>query len=684
MLRWPHLRWRSNMRLSWRYCRDKWARCGSSCLYGRMHVGGSPTTLTLILSWRGLLRQLHTRRWATFVDVHRVSLRRKWSLRIGRHTIVLALLYWCRSRRRTDIFTASPAFVCIDGRLLELRSTATFDLALVVVLDHSLRLRAHVCGYCAEISTKMANVLNKVILLRDRPITRCALLCRWNLIPRLWSLGVFNCCHRLQEALLGIHHLAVRLKYAMVACLHTSEESCVIELLLPCLVFFLHILLRGRSQWSCSNQLLSVLCLPSSDLVTVASLPLAWLLGSSVTNRLCFPSQSRLLRGRWAHQASLRLNFFLPKSRRSRSTPRSTFLRRRINGSDILWPYEIRHKASHTTTRPSRASSSTSSARFQLLRPSIAEAAVPFLRIIVPDAVFISPPWEQRSNLSPLLRSLFESSNENVLFVVREVVSCWVIREHHGELLRVAMAVSINESTTSKLVLGFLIWHNRLLLHVGLVLLRLPILSFLLDTCGFFGLLEHLLDLVLTAVLVQSPAFEYGSGRCHRCVDFRTRFERLLSLKPLLFLLPSIEILAFFPPPSVLVHERLLGVILHSLIIVQLSLQDVQCILFRFKIFFVAFLKDRGIVKQMSSVFDEVRKRDGFRTRPADPANAFDRAIAATNGDLVVIVALGCEEVRSIGTIRGPSRMWQHMLMLGDGRVVDVHIALLAHLLDSL
>lgn len=104
------------------------------------------------------------------IDIHGVSVGCDVPLDSGTWVIVLALVYGGWRRWRSHVLTTLPACVGEEGGFFEVGTISTIYLTLVMILNHSLRLGAHVSSDSSEVGTKVPDVLHKVTLLGHRPI----------------------------------------------------------------------------------------------------------------------------------------------------------------------------------------------------------------------------------------------------------------------------------------------------------------------------------------------------------------------------------------------------------------------------------------------------------------------------------------------------------------------------------
>ena len=104
------------------------------------------------------------------VDIHGVSMGCDVSLNSGAWVVVLALVYGSRRRWRSHVLTTLPACIGEKSGFFEISTISTINLTLVVILNHCLRLGAHVSSDSSEVGTKVPDVLHKITLLGHRPI----------------------------------------------------------------------------------------------------------------------------------------------------------------------------------------------------------------------------------------------------------------------------------------------------------------------------------------------------------------------------------------------------------------------------------------------------------------------------------------------------------------------------------
>ena len=95
-----------------------------------------------------------------------------------RCVIILALLNRGWGWSWFHILATCSSLICLVRSLLKFRSIAEINLTSKVILDHCPCLCLHVCCDSSKVSTKMANILDKTLLLRYGPIARYALYCR--------------------------------------------------------------------------------------------------------------------------------------------------------------------------------------------------------------------------------------------------------------------------------------------------------------------------------------------------------------------------------------------------------------------------------------------------------------------------------------------------------------------------
>jgi hypothetical protein len=90
--------------------------------------------------------------------------------------VVLAFVDGGWSWWRAHVLATLAAGVRNNGRFFKISAVSTINLALIMILNHCLRLGSHVGSDGSEVRAKVRNVLDKIALFWYRPIARCAWL----------------------------------------------------------------------------------------------------------------------------------------------------------------------------------------------------------------------------------------------------------------------------------------------------------------------------------------------------------------------------------------------------------------------------------------------------------------------------------------------------------------------------
>lgn len=117
-----------------------------------------------------MLGSLWLRHRHCIVDIHGVSMGCNVPLNSGPWVVVLALVYGSWRRWRSHVLTTLPTCVGEKSGLFEIGTISTIYLTLVMILNHSLRLGAHVSSNSSEVGTEVPDVLHEITLLGHRPI----------------------------------------------------------------------------------------------------------------------------------------------------------------------------------------------------------------------------------------------------------------------------------------------------------------------------------------------------------------------------------------------------------------------------------------------------------------------------------------------------------------------------------
>ena len=158
------------------------------------------------------------------IDVHCIAVWCNTPRNSRTRVVVLAFVDGSWSWWRAHVLTTLAARVRNNGRFFKVSAVATINLALIMILNHSLRLRSHVGSDGSEIRAEVRNVLDKIALFGYRPIARCT----WLGSRRRSCMFAFQLLlnrHWLRVVLLNVDWMRRLGRYASVAGVEPCEQA---------------------------------------------------------------------------------------------------------------------------------------------------------------------------------------------------------------------------------------------------------------------------------------------------------------------------------------------------------------------------------------------------------------------------------------------------------------------------